>query len=105
MPLSLKIRIYRLRAVTLAAAFGLALLTSTAQAFTFENPAPVTGNNGSANYTNPADSRFSSGSNNGQTTIKQGNTTLQFGGQRSLGDQRYYPEQLFTPNGRPGDGR
>jgi hypothetical protein len=104
MTLSPHLRIYRLLAATFAAGFGLGLLVAQAQAFTFENQTTVNGNN-SANYNNPADSRFSTGSNNGQTTFKQGNTTFQFGSQRSLTDQRYYPEQLFSPNGRPGDDR
>jgi len=81
---------------------GLGMLSS-AQAFTFENQTTVNGNS-SSNFNDPAQSRFSTGNNNGQTTIKQGNTTLQLGSQRSLTDQRYYPEQLFSPN-RPGDGR
>jgi hypothetical protein len=89
-------------AATLAAALGLGMLSS-AQAFTFENQTTVNGNS-SSNYNDPATSRFSTGGNNGQTTIKQGNTTFQFGSQRSLTDQRYYPEHLFSPN-RPGDGR
>jgi len=78
-------------------------MVSSAQAFTFENQTTVNGNS-SSNFNDPAQSRFSTGNNNGQTTIKQGNTTLQLGSQRSLTDQRYYPEQLFSPN-RPGDGR
>jgi hypothetical protein len=75
-----------------------------AQAFTFDNTTN-TKSDGSARYTDPDSRRFSTGSNNGQTTFKQGNTTFQFGSQRSLTDQRYYPEQLFSPNGRPGDDR
>jgi hypothetical protein len=93
-------------AATLAAGLGLTLglgMLSSAQAFTFENQTTVNGNS-SSNFNDPAQSRFSTGNNNGQTTIKQGNTTLQLGSQRSLTDQRYYPEQLFSPN-RPGDGR
>jgi hypothetical protein len=104
MTLSPQVRIYPLLAATFAAGFGLGLLMAQAQAFTFEGQTTVTGTS-SSNYNNPVDSRFSSGGNSGQTTIKHGNTTLQFGGQRSLGDSRYYPEQLFNPNGRPGDAR
>ena len=103
MTLSPHLRIYRLLAATFAAGFGFGVLAAPAQAFTFENQTTVSGNS-SANYDNPAQSRFSSGDRSGQTTIKQGNTTLQFGGQRQS-DQRYYPEQLFSPNGRPGDAR
>ena len=96
-------RLYRVLAATLAAAFGVGILASAAQAFTFENQTTA-GGSSTSNLNNPATSRFSTGSNNGQTTIRQGNTTFQFGQQRSLTDQRYYPEQLFSPN-RPGDGR
>jgi hypothetical protein len=44
-------------------------------------------------------SRFGTG---GGTTIRQGNTTFQFGPQRSF-DQRYNNERMFDPLGRPGD--
>lgn len=91
-------------AATLAAALGVGMLASAAQAFTFEDQTTANGNSSSSNYTNPAQSRFSSGGSNGQTTIKQGNTTFQFGGQQRPSDQRYYPEQLFSPN-RPADAR
>jgi len=40
-------------------------------------------------------------SDNGQTTFKQGNTTLQFGQQRSFSD-RYNTENLFNPYTREG---
>lgn len=89
-------------------AFALALLAASlfangAQAFTFEDQTTANSNS-SSNLNNPSTSRFSSGGSNGQTTIKQGNATFQFGGQQRPSDQRYYPEQLFSPN-RPGDGR
>jgi len=87
MTLSPKLPIYRTLAVALAAAFGLGMVASAAQAFTFEDQAPVNGSS-SSNLNNPATSRFSTGTNNGQTTIRQGNTSLQFGGQRSF-NQRY----------------
>lgn len=90
-------------AATLAAALGVGM-SFAAQAFTFDNQTTVNGNSSSSNYTNPAQSRFSSGGGNGQTTIKQGNTTFQFGGSPRASDQRYYPEQLFSPN-RPADAR
>ena len=38
---------------------------------------------------------------NGQTTMKQGNTTLQFGQQRSFND-RYNSNNLFDPYARDG---
>ena len=40
-------------------------------------------------------------SDNGQTTVKQGNTTLQFGQQRSFSD-RYNTENMFNPYTREG---
>jgi hypothetical protein len=40
-------------------------------------------------------------SDNGQTTIKQGNTTLQFGQQRSF-SERYNTENMFNPYTREG---
>lgn len=89
-------------AVTLAAALGVGM-SFAAHAFTFEDQTTVNGNS-SSNLNNPPTSRFSSGTSNGQTTIKQGNTTFQFGGQQRASDQRYYPEQLFSPN-RPADAR
>jgi hypothetical protein len=107
MTLSPYLRIYRLLAAAFAAGFGLGLLVAQAQAFTFDNTTN-TNSDGSAKYTDP-DSRFSSGgangSGNGQSAYKFGNTTLQFGRQRSLTDERYYPDRAFNPNGRPGDAR
>ena len=44
-------------------------------------------------------SRF--GTENGQTSIKQGNTTFQFGQQRSF-DDRYNTNNLFNPYTREG---
>jgi hypothetical protein len=38
---------------------------------------------------------------NGQTTIKQGNSTFQFGQQRSF-DQRYSTDNMFNPYTREG---
>ena len=80
---------------------GLTLLAApAAQAFTIEDQSSAT--NGGAQIVDPDArvSRFGSSNNDGQTTIKQGNTTLQFGSQRSF-DQRYSKEQMFEPNGRP----
>lgn len=88
-----------------AAAMGLALLAAplfarSAQAFTIDDKSN-TNSDGSAKYLDPGApvSRF--GSDNGQITIKRGNTTLQFGpAQRSI-DQRYNNDHMFQPNGRP----
>jgi hypothetical protein len=89
----------------LAVALGIlavAALSSAAQAFTFDNQTTAgASSSGSSSYTNPAQSRMLTNNGEGQRTIQQGNTTLQFGSRPSLTDERYYPEQLFQPNGRP----
>ena len=87
-----------------AAAFGLALLAvPLAQAFTIEDQSSAASNN-AARLADPA-SRLT-GNSNGGTTIRQGNTTLQFGsGRPSSFDSRYNTERMFNPNGRPGDDR
>ena len=93
----------RHRLAVLAAAFGLALLAApAAYAFTIDNQSN-TNSDGSARYTDP-DAQFS-GYGNGQSTIRQGNTTIQFGGQQGSFDQRYNPNRMFDPLGRPGDSR
>jgi hypothetical protein len=93
----------RHRSAVLAAAFGLALLAApAAHAFTIDDQSN-TNSDGSARYTDP-DSRFS-GTGNGQNTIQQGNTTIRFGGQQGSFDQRYNPNRMFDPLGRPGDNR
>ncbi|MGA2567476.1 MAG: hypothetical protein ABSF41_11690 [Pseudolabrys sp.] len=92
----------RLRLTVLAAAFGLTLLAApAAQAFTIDDHSN-TNADGSARYTDP-DERFS-GSADGKTVIRQGNTTFQFGQGQSF-DQRYDANRMFTPLGRPGDDR
>ena len=96
---------HRSRTLALAAAaFGMALLaTPAAQAFTFEEQGGVSNGDGTRNAIADPDARISRfGSSNGQNTIKQGNTTLQFGGRGSF-DQRYDNERMFNPIGRPGD--
>ena len=86
-----------------AAAFGLALLIApAAHAFTIDDQSN-TNSDGTARYTDP-DARFSN-SGNGQTTIRQGNTTFRFGGQMGTFDQRYDSNRMFDPLGRPGDNR
>ena len=92
------------RLAVFAAAFGLALLAApVAQAFTIDNQSG-TNSDGSARYTDP-DQRFSnSSSGNGQTVIKQGNTTLRFGGQQPF-DQRYDTNRMFDPLARTGGDR
>lgn len=94
----------RLHPVAFAAAFGLAVLAApAAQAFTLDNQA-ATNSDGSAKYVDP-DTRVSRfGNAEGQTTIRQGNTTLQFGRPQSF-DERYNPDSMFNPNGRPASER
>jgi len=92
----------RHRLAVLAAAFAMAVLVApAAHAFTIENQGAAN-SDGGARYTDPA-ARFS-GSNNGQTVIKDGNTTLQFG-QRPSFDQRYDSNRMFNPIPRPGEDR
>lgn len=92
----------RHRLAVLAAALGLAMWgVPAAHAFTIDNQSS-TNADGSARYTDP-DAQFSNGAN-GQTTFKSGNATFQFGQGQSF-DQRYNSNNLFNPNGRPGDDR
>jgi hypothetical protein len=93
----------RHRLAVLAAACGLALLAApAAHAFTIDDQSN-TNSDGSARYSDP-DARFSN-SGSGQTTIQQGNTTIRFGGQQGSFNQRYNPNRMFDPLGRPGDER
>jgi len=90
------------RLAVFAAAFGLILLAMpAAHAFTIDNQGNSNAD-GNARYTDP-DARFS-GSADGKTVIRQGNTTLQFGGSQSF-EQKYNADRMFSPNGRPGDDR
>ncbi|HEX5210608.1 MAG TPA: hypothetical protein VFW22_02585 [Pseudolabrys sp.] len=90
------------RLALVAAVFGMAVLaTPAARAFTIDNQSNSNAD-GSARYTDP-DARFS-GSADGKTTIRQGNTTIQFGGSQSF-QQKYNADHMFNPNGRPGDDR
>jgi hypothetical protein len=89
------------RLAILAAAFGLALLAApAARAFTMDNQSN-TNSNGGARYTDPDEQFSGSGSNNGQTVLKQGNATIHFGGQQSF-DQRYDSNRMFDTLGGPG---
>ena len=90
------------RLAVFAAVFGLILLAApAARAFTIDNQNNSNAD-GSARYTDP-DARFS-GSADGKTVIRQGGTTLQFGGSQSF-DQKYNADRMFNPNGRLGDDR
>lgn len=92
----------------IAAAFLAALsVVPAAQAFTIENQGGASGGQGFMDLDKPAAapdrmapvSRF--GNENGQTTIKQGNSTFQFGQQRSF-NERYNTNNLFDPYAREG---
>lgn len=79
---------------------GLALLAApAAKAFTIEEQGATAGGSRLVDPDARA-SRFGSTGNNEGTTIRQGNTTFQFGSQRSF-DNRFSKEQMFEPNGRP----
>lgn len=91
-----------------AAAFLAALYAAPgAQAFTIEDQGGARGGQGFMDLDKPAAtpdrnvpvSPFNS--DNGQTTMKQGNTTFQFGQQRSF-NERYNPNNLFDPYAREG---
>ena len=94
----------RLHLVWFAAALGMAVVAAPmAQAFTIDDKSN-TNSDGSAKYVEPNAGLTSS--KNGQSTIRNGNTTFQFGPaqQRSF-DDRGAVDRMFSPNGRPGDGR
>ena len=85
-----------------ALAFGLALLAApAAHAFTIDGQSN-TNSDGSARYTDP-DTRFSN-SGTGQTTLREGNATLQFGQPQSF-EQRYSPNRYFDPLSQSGGNR
>ena len=84
------------------AALGLALMAaSAAQAFTIENQTAAGG--ASQNFSG-TDSRFSTGTNNGNSSspvrpgFSSGNSSLRFGGQPSF-NQRYNSERMFDSSG------
>ena len=102
----------KFRATSCAFAVTAALLLALgaapgARAFTIENQGGASGGQGFTDLDKPAAapdrhapvSPF--GSSNGQTSVKQGNTTLQFGQQRSFGD-RYNTDNIFNPYAREG---
>ena len=93
-----------------AAACGLALLAAPlfvglAQAFTIEEQGSVSNGDGGRSAIADPDARVSRfGSGNGQSTFKQGNSTLQFGVQPSF-NQRYDNNRMFDPGSRLNDER
>ena len=96
------------RAFTIAAiAFAAAFVASAAHAFTMQDQnGPVSGR-GYLELDRPAaapdrlapTNRF--GTENGQSTYKQGNATFQFVAERSFG-QRYNTDNIFNPYAREG---
>jgi hypothetical protein len=92
--------------VTAAAVFAVLYATPGAKAFTIEDQGGGRSGQAFMDLDKPATpdrqtpvSPFNS--DNGQTTVKQGNTTLQFGQQRSFSD-RYNTENMFNPYTREG---
>lgn len=85
----------------LAAAVGLVTTVSAAQAFTIENQ---TAPGGASQNFSGTDSRFSTGTNNGNGSspvrpgFSSGNSSLRFGGQPSF-NQRYNSERMFDSSG------
>jgi hypothetical protein len=89
------------RLAVLAAAIGMAVMAApSAHAFTMDNQSNVAPNGG-ARYVDPDEQFSGSGSNNGQTALKQGNATFHFGGQQNF-DQRYDSNRMFDTLGGPG---
>jgi len=96
-------RAFTIGAVAVAAVF----VVSAAQAFTVQDSNGPVGGQGYLDFDKPGSppdrmapvSRF--GNENGQTTIKQGNGTFQFGAQQSFG-QRYNTDNIFNPYARDG---
>lgn len=95
-------------ACTAAAVFCAAVfVVSAARAFTVQDSNGPAGGQGYLDLDKPAAvpdrmapvSRF--GNENGQTTIKSGNGTFQFGQQRSF-EQRYNSDNIFNPYTREG---
>ena len=83
----------------IAAAAGIVMLAgSAAQAFTF-NDQPSTGSNNGAKFADPTERAKSrmTGESGDRTTIRNGNTTLQFGGRESS-DQRSPTDRYFNPD-------
>jgi opacity protein-like surface antigen len=102
MPLLIDPTQTRSRILVAAAALGLALTAaSAAQAFTFENQ---TTPGGAAQNFSGTDSRFSTGTNNGNGSspvrpgFSSGNSSLRFNAQPSF-NQRYNADRMFDSSG------
>ncbi len=99
---------FRTTSRALIAASFLAALCAVpaAQAFTIEGSGGSGSGQGFMDLDKPAAPPDRLGTSrldgaNGQSTMKQGNTTFQFGSQRSF-DQRYNTNNLFDPYAREG---
>ena len=78
-----------------------------AHAFTLEGQT-ITNSGGGANYSAPAtDPKALVDSTGTGTTLQQGNTTFQFGGQGQSSGERFNADanRMFNPLGRPGESR
>jgi hypothetical protein len=99
--------IFRTTFRALIAAATLLTAVSVAYAFTIEDQGGASGGRGYVDLDQPAAapdrlapvSPFNT--DNGQTTVKQGNGTFQFGQQRSF-NERYNSNNLFDPYAREG---
>jgi len=99
--------IFRTTSRALIAAATLLTAVSVAHAFTIEDQGGASGGRGYVDLDQPAAapdrlapvSPFNT--DNGQTTVKQGNGTFQFGQQRSF-NERYNANNLFDPYAREG---
>ncbi len=90
----------------IAASLLAALCAVPAQAFTIQSSGGSGGGQGLMDLDKPAAPPDRLGTSrldgaNGQSSMQQGNTTFQFGSQRSF-DQRYNTNNLFDPYAREG---
>ena len=88
------------RALSLiAAALVGALATSGAKAFTFNDQVNGGDSNSAVKFADPAERAKSrmTGDSSDKTTIRNGNTTMQFGGREPY-DQRYNSNRYFDSN-------
>jgi hypothetical protein len=103
----MKFRVTPRASAAAAALIATLVLVPGAKAFTIENQGGASGGQGYLDMDKPAAtpdrhtpvSPFNS--DNGQTSIKQGNTTFQFGQQRSF-NERFNTNNLFDPYAREG---
>lgn len=94
------------RLAVIAAIGGLVLLVApAAHAFTVEQQGGVSNGDGTRSAIADPDERVSRfGSSNGQSAVRQGNTTFQFGNRPSF-NQQFNSDRLFDPGSRLNDER